>query len=156
AVPAPRIARLTDEHVKSIINSAHEMNLHSVALVQALQTDCKLRQKDCIGEWIPEESGTEESDVTHRGEKWIRGLRWEELDKQTLTLRHVTSKNLKPVAINLKGCSRVLSELDRIEHLPTSGPMIISDLSGLPWRTVEFRRYWRKIARAAGVPDNVR
>jgi hypothetical protein len=30
------------------------MGWHSIALAQAIQFDCALRQKDVIGEWVPE------------------------------------------------------------------------------------------------------
>jgi hypothetical protein len=33
--------------------------------------------------------------------------------------------------------------------------MIRCDTNGLPWSTAEFRRKWRKVAKQAGVPDNV-
>jgi hypothetical protein len=39
--------------------------------------------------------------------------------------------------------------------LPCSGPMIRCDTNGLPWSTAEFRRKWRKVAKRAGVSDNV-
>ncbi|MCK1521241.1 MULTISPECIES: hypothetical protein [unclassified Bradyrhizobium] len=40
--------------------------------------------------------------------------------------------------------------------LPTSGPIIINDVTGLPWSTTEFRRKWRLVAKEAGVPDVVK
>jgi hypothetical protein len=36
--------------------------------------------------------------------------------------------------------------------LPASGPIVICDTNGLPWTDCEFRRKWRKVANAAGVP----
>jgi hypothetical protein len=39
--------------------------------------------------------------------------------------------------------------------LPCSGPMIRCDTNGLPWSTAEFCRKWRKVAKRAGVSDNV-
>jgi hypothetical protein len=29
------------------------------------------------------------------------------------------------------------------------------DITAMPWSTAEFRRKWRKVAKQAGVPDNV-
>lgn len=37
-------------------------------------------------------------------------------------------------------------------HLPPSGPIIINDITGLPWSTAEFRRKWRLIADHVGIP----
>ena len=39
--------------------------------------------------------------------------------------------------------------------LPASGPVVRCDTNGMPWSTAEFRRKWRKVAKQAGVPDNV-
>jgi hypothetical protein len=39
--------------------------------------------------------------------------------------------------------------------LPRSGPVILCDTNGMPWSTAEFRRKWRRVAKQAGVPDNV-
>jgi hypothetical protein len=39
--------------------------------------------------------------------------------------------------------------------LPASGPIIINDVNGLPWTGNEYRRKWRKVARACGIPDEV-
>jgi hypothetical protein len=39
--------------------------------------------------------------------------------------------------------------------LPASGPVAICDTNGMPWTGNEYRRKWRKVARACGIPDNV-
>lgn len=39
--------------------------------------------------------------------------------------------------------------------LPASGPLIINDVTGLPWTANEYRRKWRLVATKAGVPKNV-
>ena len=59
--------QLTAEHVRKIISKAYELGRPSIALAQAFQFDCGLRQKDVIGEWVPI---TEPGDV--RGDKWQR------------------------------------------------------------------------------------
>src|SRR6267154_2768454 len=43
----------------------------------------------------------------------------------------------------------------RREHLPTSGPIIIDEYTSLPYAVVRFRRMWRKVANAAGIPKCV-
>ena len=73
-----------------IIKKAHEESMSSVALAQAFQFDCQLRQKDVIGEWVPiDEAGV--SDVIDGDEKWLRGIRWEEIDL-SMVLRHRASQ----------------------------------------------------------------
>ena len=44
---------LTAEHISAIIQMAHEMGHHTIALAVAFQVDCRLRQRDVIGEWVP-------------------------------------------------------------------------------------------------------
>jgi hypothetical protein len=161
----PRNERLTAEMVEAIRAMAPSMGRRSIALAQAFQFDLMLRQKDVIGEWVPiSEPGV--SDVIDRNEKWLRGLRWEEIDNN-LILRHTTSKRQKDIDPDLNLAPMVLEELRfmagippgaslRRERLPATGPIVIQETNGLPWNADEFRRYWRTVAKAAGVPNNVR
>lgn len=149
----PRVSVLTVEHVNAIRAKAHERGFHSIALAQVIQFECMLRQRDVIGEWVPQsEPGI--SYVLFRGSKWMRGLRWEEIDANRI-LRHVTSKRQKEVVIDLKLAPMVVEELARTTIMPT-GPVIVCEETGRPYTNSAFRRYWRQIARAAGVPDDVR
>ncbi len=110
-----------------------------------------LRQKDVIGEWVPiNEPGM--SDVTTGNSKWFRGLRWEEIDSNMI-LRHVTSKRQKEVTAELRLAPMVMEELPARR---ASGPVIICEHTGIPWTAHEFRRHWRKLATAVGVPKTVR
>jgi hypothetical protein len=150
---------LTEDQAKQIISMAHTMGLHSIALAQALQFDCKLQQKDAIGEWVPlAELGTP-SDVIDGNLKWLHGVRWTEIDRQWI-LRHTTSRGQKPVEIDLKDADLVTSEFGSLiadtGDLPTSGPMIVCEKTGLPWRTHSFRAKWREIADACGFPKSVK
>jgi hypothetical protein len=152
-MPKPRDARLTAEQAIAIRAKAHEMGLPSIALAQAIQFDLMLRQKDVIGEWVPmSEPGM--SDVTNGGKKWLRGLRWEEIDVNRV-LRHITSKRQKAIEAPLGLAPMVMEELAGMA-LPERGPMIVSEATARPWATQEFRKQWRKIATAAGVPKTVR
>lgn len=155
-----RKERLTADHVVAIRAKAHEMGRPSIALAQAFQFAGTLRQKDCLGEYLPL-SEPELSDVIrpaarrgHQPMKWVRGIRWEEIDADDV-LRHTTSKRGKEVVIDLKTDPMVMEELAMLFERPTHGPVIRSELDGYPWTASEFRRWWRKIARSAGVPDSV-
>jgi hypothetical protein len=149
----PRNERITADQASAVRAMAHTMGLHSLALAQAFQFECILRQKDVIGEWVPiTEPGV--SDVIAGNAKWLRGLRWEEIDGG-LILRHVTSKRGKPIEAPLTSAPMVLEEFKRIGTLPNSGPVIVSETTGIPWTAHEFRRQWRKVARACGIPDKV-
>ena len=151
----PRTERLTTEQVKAIISKAHEMELHSIALAQAFQHDLTLSQRDVIGEWVPlSEPGT--SDVIHNEQKWLRGLRWSEID-DNMVLRHTPSKGQQDFEVDLKLAPMVMEELARFGGtLPTSGPAVVSDNSGRPWVDDTFRKTWRKIADSVGIPKSIR
>jgi hypothetical protein len=162
-----------DQAAAIIAKARDHFGWYSLALGQAFQFECTLRQKDVIGELVPlSEPGI--SDIIVRGQKWLRGLRWEEID-QNLILRHVTSKKQKLAEVDLKLAPLVLAELqwmagvapliltdpvtkkitvDRI-LLPATGPIMLCDTNGTPWTGNEYRRKWRKVARACGLPDDV-
>jgi len=177
----PREVALSADQAAAIRTAAHARDWHYMALAQAIQFECTLRQRDVIGEWVPvKEPGV--SDVvqtkTFKGKqttkKWITGLRWERIDED-LILRHVTSKRNKKIEIDLKLAPMVIEELTRMfggpiytvdettkiikvhRHLmPASGPVIICEFDKYPYYNTEFRRKWRKVATDAGIPKNVK
>lgn len=151
-----RTERLTREYANAIRATARRIGRDSVALAQALQFDCQLNQIDVIGQWIPESEPGETSIRSNRYGKWVRGLRWEQIDKK-LIFRHRTSNGEKKVEIDLHNMPMVLEELERRRPFEAStGPMIVDEDSGQPYLTEKFRRTWREIADAAGVPPTVR
>lgn len=155
----PREEALSYEQAEAIIQKAHESNFHSMALAQALQFDCMFRQMDIIGQWVPMTEPLITDVVNRKRGKWSRGIRWEEID-QNWILRHVTSKKNKKIEIDMKLAPLAKRELDlqiaRLGTRPPKGPIIVYEGSGVPWVPSEFRRKWRAMARAAGVPDEVR
>jgi hypothetical protein len=154
-MPVPRDQILSAEQATAIRNHVR-LKSPSIALAQAFQFDCMLRQKDVIGEWVlMEQPGV--SDVFDHGQKWLRGLRWEEIDSN-MVLTHVTSKREKKITIDLKVAPMVQCEFgfkDR-EQYPASGPVIICETTRIPWRADHFRRQWRAAATAVGVPRSIR
>ena len=162
---------LSADQVIAIRREAHKMERpyrHSIALAQAFQFDVAsgLRQKDVIGEWVPISEPGPLSDVISGNMKWIKGLRGEEIDENFI-LRHVTSKRKKMLVADLKLAPMVMEEFRlmaglsptdelRRGHVPASGPLIYNEQTGLPYNTEAFRNAWRQVARAAGVPDEIR
>jgi hypothetical protein len=128
-------------------------NYFAMALAQALQSDTALRQKDCIGEWIPVER-PEPSTIfsPDRKEKWVRGVTAEEVSTD-LILTHKTSKRGQVLSFDLKGCPAVMEEWF---IAPTSGPLIIDPETDLPYQAWKFRRIWRDLAMQVGIPKGVR
>jgi hypothetical protein len=153
----PRKDRLTADQANAIRHWAHAIGWHSIALAQAFQFELMLRQKDCIGEWVPE-SEPGESIIYWRGQKWLRGMWWHEID-ENLIFRHVTSKRLKPVAVDLRLAPMVADELanhvDAAQMHPRD-PVIYCEATAMPYSAAEFRRKWRVVADYAGIPKSVR
>jgi hypothetical protein len=146
-----RTEGMTAEHANKIRAIAWKVGQPSIALAQAFQFDCQLRQRDVIGEWVPNsEPGV--SDVTYGNEKWLRGLRWSEINENRI-LRHVMSSGQKEIEIDLKLAPMVMEELAKTQR--RDGPVIISENTGRPYTAHEFRRYWRIIADQAEVPKGV-
>jgi hypothetical protein len=141
----------------AIIGKAHEMGYPSIALAQAFQTDCwqyGLTQKDVIGEWVPKDEAGLSAVLDDDGMKWLRGLRWNEIDKD-LVLRHPPSRGGKIIECRLSECQLIMAEFKRLEKLPPAGPVIVSEVSWKPWQPASFRKQWRDIANACDIPRNV-
>lgn len=151
-----RTATLGRVECEAICAAANAAGLSSVALAQALQFELTLRQRDVIGEWVPlSEPGI--SDTTHHGEKWLRGIRWEEID-ENMILRHQMSKSktVKILEFDLKLYPLVCAELSRIKGDKRVGPIVVCELTRKPWKHNHFRIKWREIAISAGIPKTVR
>lgn len=160
-----RTERLTIDQVVAIRTKAHEMERPSIAIAQAFQFECMFRQKDCIGSWEPISEPGVSAIFDGSGLKWMRGIRWEEID-QNLVLTHITSKRQKEIKVNLRSSPMVMEEFALLvkvlpeklsrDMLPAAGPIVISEFDDLPWEAIEFRRWWRKLADECGIPKSVR
>jgi hypothetical protein len=163
-MPGTRSERLTTEHIRAIREKARQMAVPSIALAQALQSELGLSQKDVIGEWVPNsEPGT--SGVIDGSLKWLRGLCWNEID-ENLVLHHKPSNQQQVAEFDLNRAPMVIEELEALyckagerltrEALPSgSSPVILYERTGRPYLTHQFRRAWRAVASAAGVPKTV-
>jgi hypothetical protein len=151
---------LTIDHARAIRAVAHEhFNWPSIALAQAFQFELpKLKQVGVIGEWVPlSEPGT--SEITKDNEKWVRGLRWSDIDENMMMRKMLTSgrqNQPKEHVFNLGRAAMVMEEINRVPQWKRTGPMIICEFSNLPWSHNEYRRKWRKVADKAGVPTGIK
>ena len=153
-IPKSRKETLSEDLADAIRVEAHNQNRGSIALAQAFQFNTALTQKEVIGEWVPL-SDPEQSKVINGDKKWVRGLRWEEIDAD-LILRHPASNGKGVIVLELKSNRMVMEELQRCSSHPVTGPIIMNEHTSLPWIPDDFRWYWRKIATAVGVPKTVR
>ncbi len=162
--PKSRNQAITAEQATAIrVTARDKFGWDCVAFAQALQFELMLRQKDVIGEWVPiAEAGI--SDITWRGQKWLRGINWQEVDAN-FVLKHVTSKRQKEIEINLMLAPMVVEELAlragvapallTREMFPAAGAMVRDTQTSWPFTDTVFRRRWRKAANAAGIPKTV-
>jgi hypothetical protein len=165
----PRTVRITRDQVIAIAASARP-TLPMVSLAQVLQFEFGWRQKDVIGEWLPQSERSKLSEILDGNMKWVKGLRWEEIDAD-LVVHHITSKRKKLSEPDLKLAPLTLAELGRmwpgcyeidgdkiIPHrdvLPAKGPVILDLGPHIPYYADDFREEWRKHAVACNVPLNV-
>lgn len=110
---SPRRVQMTAGHVRAISKAAREhFGWPSIGLVQALQFELLLVQKDVIGEWVPVgEPG--KSDVVVGDQKWLRGLRWSDID-ENLILRHKVGSGGREIEVDLRTAPMVLELLKLI------------------------------------------
>jgi hypothetical protein len=94
------------------------------------------RQKDICGEWVPESEPANPTSTTTA--EVASRHRWEEID-DNMMLHHVTSKRQKAIDIDLRKAPMALRELEFVTYRPPTGPIIINDVTGLPWSANEFR-----------------
>jgi hypothetical protein len=145
AKPTPKKAQVTADYATAF---------RSMALAQAIQFELGVRQKDVVGEWVPfKEPG--DSEIRFRGQKWLRGIRWEEVGTD-MVLTHTTSKKQKPLKADLTIAPMIVEELAFMGGRKATGPIIINEITGAPWSAAEFRRKWRIVADAAGIPKSVK
>jgi hypothetical protein len=152
--------QLTREQAELIIEKSKELGRPSVGLAQAFQIDVPgLRQIDVVGEWVPISEAGMSGILNGKKQKWLRGLRWEEIDSE-FVLRHPSSFSGKVIEASLRDGPLVMREMNReIARLggkPTKGPVVISEHTKLPWDAGEYRRWWRQLADACGLPKNVK
>lgn len=151
---SPRTETINAQQCADICAAAGRLGLPSIALAQALQFELAIRQKDAIGEWVPmSEPGV--SDVTNaQRQKWLYGVRWEEIDgNMILTHKMTKSRKGKEFVFNLSLCPMVMAEIGGT--IPASGPMVVCEATGLPWKPTNFRNKWRECANAVGIPRHI-
>ena len=154
--PKKRTEIITDKQVQTVRDVMVKWEYVAMALACAIQSDCALRQKDVIGEWIPPEvepntAAIVTAEFDGKPMKWVRGIVCEEIDSERVLI-HKTSKGGQALRFDLKKCPAVEEEWF---SAPPSGPLIIDPETGLPYQAWKFRRLWRAFADMAGVPNNV-
>ncbi|TGQ71008.1 hypothetical protein EN829_001065 [Mesorhizobium sp. M00.F.Ca.ET.186.01.1.1] len=153
--PKPRNQSASVQQIIAARAAAHRNGRPSSALAYALSFETVLRLWDVIGQWWPiEMGGISETLDGDRDLKWF-GLRWEDIDAD-LVLHYTPSKTADSsgasISYSLKKAPMVMEELQHWAAEKRKGPMIVSEETGLPWRTSIFSQRWTVDRKAAGLP----
>lgn len=152
--PARRRVTLDLEHVEAFIPKAIEMGRISLALATAIQFDAVMRQKDVIGEWEPIPEGAGKTGIVLNGRRWVNGLTWAGIVLDGVT-RKATTKTGAMIAHDFSLCPHVQQVAAHVPLERRIGPLIVDEQQGRPYAGDAFQREWRKVARAAGIPDYI-
>ena len=147
-----RESRITYEQVRAFCHAAHAAGRPSMALGITLQFDLGMRQRDVIGEWVTDKTPAQPG-IVFAGMRWADGLTFEHITGTVL--RKKTSKTGKVVEHDLAQLPDTLAELERIPPLRRIGPLVLNEETGLPYKRRVYTKWFRTIARAAGIPDDV-
>lgn len=153
--PARRQVALHLAHVEAFVPAALAVGRLSLALGTVIQFETALRQRDVIGEWVPLADGEAPSGIILNGRRWQNGLTWADLCGD-LVVRKVTTKTGAIAAHDFRLHPAVLRLLDVVPTDRRVGPLIVNEATGKPYAEWVFTREWRKVAKAAGIPDEIR
>jgi hypothetical protein len=147
-----REEEMTFAQAGSFIRKALEMGQSGViaadrarymAIGVAAQFELLVRQKDIIGDW----GGA-------RGEHWTGYFTWEKIPGWRWRMKTSKSKYRTAAEFDLSSYSLLFPLLEAVPHEERAGAIVKGE-HGLPVRERSYRRWFRQIARAAGVPDEV-
>lgn len=130
-----------------------------MAIGAAAQFEMLLRQKDIIGEWAPTEDEARKSKAQvapqrFGSEFWTGYFTWERIPGWRWRMRTSKSKYRSAADYDLQKYSMLLPLLERVPHEDRHGAIVKGE-QGLPAREHTYRKWFRKVARAAGIPDEV-
>lgn len=135
----------------AFIAKALELGERDMAIGVAAQFELMLRQKDIIGEWGPANPDAPGA-VHHGDETWTGHFRWENLPGWRLRMR--TSKTKARTVFDLQSYPLLFPLLESVPHDERTGAIVKGE-HGLPVRERSYRKWFRQIARAAGIADSV-
>lgn len=126
--------------VLSIVKAALEMGHRSIALTTCAQFELTERRISILGEW--------------EGPQWRPGWVWQNIVDWKITY-HQNKVGRVERSYDLREMPALLEMLQAIPEERRIGPVVICETTGLPWRYRHYVSTFRKVARAAGVPDDI-
>lgn len=151
-----RTQQITHAQVTAFRDKAHELGLAWMGRVVTLQFEFAMRRRDIVGQWITDELGTD--GIRYGKRVWRDGLLWSNIDANGIVRRSVskTRKKTGMVAVHaIADYPDVAEDLARTPLEQRVGPIVLTH-HGLPPTEAQCRRYFRAIASAAGIPDDIK
>jgi len=142
---APREGAMTVDHARAFIRTAlkrGDARGLMMAIGVATQFETMLRQRDVIGAWTIDSAGRE---------NWSGPYRWDNIPGGILRLK--TSKTKAQVEHDLTRLELLWPLLQRVPQAERTGAIVKA--YGEPIRTRSYRKWFRQIATAAGLPASV-
>jgi hypothetical protein len=129
-----------------------------LAIGTAAQFELMLRQMDIIGEWA-KATATRKlpagiTTLEHGGDLWAGFFTWEMISGWRWRMKTSKSKYRSAADFDLMKYDLLLPLLDAVPHENRTGAIVKGE-KNLPVRQSTYGRWWRRIARAAGIPDTV-
>lgn len=146
----------TAAHIDAARKAAHAAGAPSRALAYALQYESTARQWDVTGQWVPL-SDIRPSAILANGMKWI-GPTWANIDEHNvlrITPTKTEGTTAAKIEIDLSVCPMVVEEMKAIAPEKRTGPLIVNERTGLPYRYDVFKDGWQADFRAAGLPKGM-
>src|SRR5262245_2928148 len=162
-----RTEQITYEQVVAFCEKARELGHDWMGRCLLLQFEFGMRRRDVIGEWIRAEDDARDGGIRarrrvwHNGTRvvvWRDGLTWNHIDSDGVLKKMLskTAKTSEAVAVHtIADHPDLVAELARTPLEKRIGPLVIFPPTGVPPTEAHCRRFFRIIARAAGIPDAV-
>ena len=151
-----RQEQITYQQAASFRDTARSMGFDWIGRCLTLQFELALRRRDVIGEWIKDDGA--QAGIRYGGLIWRDGLTWADIDGAGIIRRQIskTRKTSKVIAAHdIAIYPDLAADLARTPADQRIGPLVICHLTGVPPTPEQCRRFFRIVARKAGIPDEV-
>lgn len=163
---APRLRFAAADEVQAVTDEALRQGLWSLAAGVQIAWVTTLRLSDVRGQWEPVESG-DGGGILHKADtgrwyRWRDGLTWDMLDADLTRIQKVIAKTARkdprpkvfPLDVGLgEGLRTILAQMPAEKRV---GPVIVREDTGLPYTPDAWTKTFKRIAKAAGCPDDLR
>ncbi len=162
-----REQELTYHQVVAFIRAAQDLGARGVipaeralalAIGVAAQFELMLRPMDVCGEWektsLHRRVPAGQTVISHDDQSWYGYFTWESLPGWIWRMRTSKSKYRAPAEFDLTRYALLFPLLEQVSRDERNGAVIKGE-HGLPIRYRLWQKTFRKIARAAGIPDDV-